>query len=117
MKIIKRIVIIIGVILYANLIIHSSPYKCVCAQKESSLCLIRDDCQYSLLGKELKKITDAHLVHVTGAVSILKKQIFDISKFSFANANVPVYHWQLPRGNIISPRTVYLGMLYSIIQT
>lgn len=101
MGIIKKIIIIIGAILYTSLIIHSLPQEYSCEQKEISLFSSQDNRQCLLSEKELKEITDAHFVRTTGIIPIFKESVFDISKFSFSNVNPTVYHWQLPRGNVI----------------
>lgn len=102
MKTFKQILVIIGAILYVNYII-SSP---VCVEKYTSRDISICSEQHMHRQPTVKRNVTEQIHHIPALVFhfVPKRNdfTFAITNDFYAIVNIPVYHWQLPRGNIIS---------------
>ena len=100
MKIFKRILIIIGIILYANYIIHLPMCVKDYANKDFGIYSTQTMHKHSTLTMStvLKLVSESTLKFY---ISPHKSDfIFDYTNNFYAIINIPVYHWQLARGNL-----------------
>ena len=102
MKTFKQILAIIGIILYVNYII-SSP---VCVEEYTSRDASFCSEQHMHRQPTVKRNVTEQMHHIPVLVFhfVPKRNdfTFAITNNFYAIVNIPVYHWQLPRGNIVS---------------
>lgn len=108
MKKIERLLIVIGVIFFANYIIHlpmcEQDYLC----KSSRVYSAEHMYKCSTLSQNPKEILKTN--DVTENIENPAKANFMFAKVKiiFEIANIPVYHWQLARGNLDVSRFIGL---------
>lgn len=102
MKTFKQILAIIGIILYVNYII-SSP---VCVEEYTNRGTSICSEQHMHRQPTVKRNVTKQMQHIPMLVFYFAPKrndfTFVITNNFYAIVNIPVYHWQLPRGNIIS---------------
>lgn len=102
MKTFKQILAIIGIILYVNYII-SSP---VCVEEYTNRGTRICSEQHMHRQPTVKRNVTKQIQHIPMLVFCFAPKrndfTFAITNNFYAIVNIPVYHWQLPRGNIIS---------------
>lgn len=100
MKIFKQILIIIGIVLYANYIIHLPMCVNDYIQKDSSIYSSQHMGRQSIIKRNAAEQIQHISVFVSFIIPLKKDYIFTITNIFFAIVNIPVYHWQLARGNL-----------------
>lgn len=101
MKMIKRLLIAVGVIFFASYIVHLP----MCNQdylRKSSIRLAEDMCKHSTLNQSIKEVIRTNDIVENTENPVKTNFIFVKVKVIFEIANIPVYHWQLARGNLDS---------------
>lgn len=102
MKTFKQILAIIGIILYVNYII-SSP---VCVEEYTNRGTSICSEQHMHRQPTVKRNVTKQMQHIPMLVFYFAPKrndfTFVITNNFYAIVNIPVYHWQLPRGNIVS---------------
>lgn len=101
MKIFKRILIVIGIVLYANYIIHLPMCVNDYINKDFGIYSSQHMGRQSIIKRNAAEQIQHIPVFISFAIPLRKDYIFAITNIFFAIVNVPIYHWQLPRGNII----------------
>ena len=104
MKIFKRILIIIGTILYANYIIHLPMCVNDYVHKDSGIYSSQHMGRQSVIKRNAAEQMQHIHVFVSFIVPPRKDYVFAITNIFFAIANVPIYYWQLERGNLDASR-------------
>ena len=100
MKIFKRILIVIGIILYANYIIHLPMCVNDYVYKDSDIYSSQHIRRQSIIKRNAAEQMQHIHVFVSFIVPPRKDYVFAITNIFFAIANVPIYYWQLARGNL-----------------
>nr|DAO07719.1 MAG TPA: hypothetical protein [Caudoviricetes sp.] len=99
MRKIERLLIAVGVIFFASYIIHLP----MCNQdylRKSSIRLAEDMCKHSTLSQSIKEVLRTNDIAENIENPVKTNFIFAKVKVIFEIANIPVYHWQLARGNL-----------------
>lgn len=104
MKKIRNILIIIGIILFANYIIHLPMCVKDYANKDSGIYSSQHMGRQSAIKRNAAEQMQHIHVFVSFIIPLRKDYIFSITNIFFAIANVPIYHWQLARGNLDASR-------------
>lgn len=107
MKIFKRIIIVIGIILYANYIIHLPMCVNDYIHKDSGVYSSQHMGRQTIIKRNAAEQIQHISAFVSFAIPLRKDHIFAITNIFFAIVNIPVYHWQLARGNINSDSPFY----------
>lgn len=97
MKIAKRIIILIGIVLFANYIIHLPMCVNDYVHRESGIYSAQHMCRHSTLKRNSAEQIQHIPVLIFSVIPLITHYIFDISKIFFDITHVPVYHWQLAR--------------------
>lgn len=103
MRKIERLLIAVGVIFFASYIVHLP----MCNQdylRKSSIRLEEDMCKHSTLSQSIKEVLRTNDITENIENSSKTNFIFAKVKVIFEIANIPVYHWQLARGNLDASR-------------
>lgn len=108
MKKIRNILIIIGVILFANYIIHLPMCVKDYVHKDSGIYSSQHMGRQSVIKRNASEQMQHIHVFVSFIVPPRKDYVFAITNVFFAIANVPIYHWQLARGNLDVSRLLAL---------
>ena len=99
MRKIERLLIAVGVIFFASYIIHlpmcNQDYLC-----KSYIHLSEDMYKHSTLSQSIKEILRTNDIVENIENSSKANFIFAKVKVIFEITNIPVYHWQLARGNL-----------------
>lgn len=110
MKKIRNILIIIGVILFANYIIHLPMCVEDYANRDSGIYPAQSMCKHSTLTRNAVR----ELMSVPTLKFYISPQkadfIFDFTNIFFAIVNIPVYIWQFARSNINPHVPFYYSM-------
>lgn len=104
MKIFKRILIVTGIILYANYIIHLPMCVKDYVHKDSGIYSSQHMGRQSVIKRNAAEQMQHIHVFVSFIVPPRKDYVFAITNIFFAIANVPIYYWQLARGNLDASR-------------
>ena len=114
MKIFKQILIVIGIILYANYIIHLPMCVNDYVHKDSGIYSSQHVCRHSTIKRNIAEEVQ-HIPALIFFVAPMRKDfIFAITNIFFAIVNIPVYYWQLARCNIDkSSRHIGQRVLYN----
>lgn len=106
MKKIERLLIVIGVIFFANYIIHLPMCEQDYSNKDTGIYSAEYMCRHSTLNQNAKEILKTN--DVTENIENPAKANFMFAKVKiiFEIANIPVYHWQLARGNLDASRFI-----------
>lgn len=99
MRKIERLLIAVGVIFFASYIIHLP----MCNQdylRKSSIRLAEDMYKHSTLSQSIKEVLRTNDIAENIKNPVKTNFIFAKVKVIFEIANIPVYHWQLARGNL-----------------
>nr|DAG66029.1 MAG TPA: hypothetical protein [Bacteriophage sp.] len=112
MRKIERLLIAAGVIFFASYIIHLP----MCNQdylRKGSIRLAEDMCKHSTLSQSIKEVLRTN--DIVENIENLSKTNFIFAKVKviFEIANIPVYHWQLARGNLNASRFIGLVGRYN----
>lgn len=99
MRKIERLLIAVGVIFFASYIIHLSMYNQDYLRK-SSIRLAEDMYKHSTLSQSIKEVLRTNDIAENIENPVKTNFIFAKVKVIFEIANIPVYHWQLARGNL-----------------
>ena len=113
MKIFKRILIIIGIILYANYIIHLPMCVNDYVHKDSGIYSSQHMGRQSVIKRNAAEQMQYIHVFVSFIVPPRKDYVFAITNIFFAIANVPIYYWQLARGNLDASRFIGHNIKYN----
>ena len=100
MKIFKQILIVIGIILYANYIIHQPMSVDDYAHRETGIYSTQHMCRQSTIKRNIAEEVQHIPTFIFFIVPMRKDFIFAITNIFFAIVNAQVYHWQLARSNI-----------------
>lgn len=106
MKIFKRILIVTGIILYANYIIHLPMCVKDYANKDSVIYSSQHMGRQSVIKRNAAEQMQHIHVFVSFIVPPRKDYVFAITNIFFAIANVPIYYWQLARRNLSADATL-----------
>lgn len=106
MRKIKRLLIAVGVILFASYIVHLPMCNQDYLRKGSRIYSEEHMCKYSTLRRNMKEILKTN--DITENIENPAKANFMFAKVKiiFEIANIPVYHWQLARGNLDASRFI-----------
>lgn len=99
MRKIERLLIAAGVIFFASYIIHLP----MCNQdylRKSFIRLAEDMCKHSTLSQSIKEVLRTNDIVEITENPVKTNFIFAKVKAIFEITNIPVYHWQLARGNL-----------------
>ena len=111
MRKIERLLIAVGVIFFASYIIHlpmcNQDYLC-----KSSIHLSEDMYKHSTLSQSIKEVLRTNDIVENIENSSKANFIFAKVKVIFEITNIPVYHWQLARGNLNASRFTPLYWTY-----
>nr|DAM08564.1 MAG TPA: hypothetical protein [Bacteriophage sp.] len=105
MRKIERLLIAVGVIFFTNYIIHLP----ICNQdylRKSSIHLSEDMYKHSALSQSIKEVLRTNDIVENIENSSKANFIFAKVKVIFEITNIPVYHWQLARGNLNASRFI-----------
>lgn len=102
MIMIKRLLIAIGVIFFASYIVHLPIYNQDCLRRGTNIYLAEHMCKHSTLNQSIKEVLRTNDITEALGNPVKSKFIFAKVKVIFEIANIPVYHWQLARGNLDS---------------
>lgn len=105
MKRIEKVLILISVIVFANYIIHLPMCVDDYVHKDSGIYSAQHMCRHSALNKNAKEILKTI---ETIKIPLKANFLFAKVKIIFDIANIPVYHWQLARGNLDASRFIGL---------
>lgn len=105
MKRIEKVLILISVIVFANYIIHLPMCVDDYVHKDSGIYSAQHMCRHSTLTKNAKEILKTI---ETIKIPLKANFLFAKVKIIFDIANIPVYHWQLARGNLDASRFIGL---------
>ncbi len=100
MRKIERLLIVIGVIFFANYIIHLPMCEQDYSNKDTGIYSAEYMCKYSTLNQNAKEILKTNDIIEMIEIPVKPNFIFAKVKTIFEITNIPVYHWQLARGNI-----------------
>ena len=103
MRKIERLLIAAGVIFFASYIIHLP----MCNQdylRKSFIRLAEDMCKHSTLSQSIKEVLRTNDIVEITENPVKTNFIFAKVKAIFEITNIPVYHWQLARGNLDASR-------------
>lgn len=110
MKIIKKIAIIIGVILFANYAVRLPMYNQEdYLSRDFGIYSIEHVCKCSILKQNTKEIFKTNDIVEIREIPVKLNLIFAKVKVIFEIANIPVYYWQLARGNLDASRFIGLA--------
>lgn len=105
MRKIERLLIAVGVIFFVNYVVHLP----MCNQdylRKSSIRLAEDMCKHSTLRQSIKEVLRTNDIAENIENPVKTNFIFAKVKVIFEIANIPVYHWQLARGNLDASRFI-----------
>ena len=108
MRKIERLLIAVGVIFFASYIIHLP----MCNQdylRKSFIRLAEHMCKHSTLSQSIKEVLRTNDIAENIENPVKTNFIFAKVKVIFEIANIPVYHWQLARGNLDASRFIGLA--------
>lgn len=108
MKIIKKIAIIIGIILFVNYAVRLPMYNQDHSSRGFGIYSIEHVYKHSTLKQNVKKILKTNDIAEITENPVKANFIFAKVKVIFEIANIPVYHWQLARGNLDASRFIGL---------
>lgn len=111
MRKIERLLITAGVIFFASYIIHLP----MCNQdylRKSFIRLADDMRKHSTLSQSIKEILRTNDIAENIENPVKTNFIFAKVKVIFEIANIPVYHWQLARGNLDASRFISFYWTY-----
>ena len=111
MRKIERLLIAVGVIFFASYIIHLP----MCNQdylRKSSIRLAEDMCKHSTLNQSIKEVLRTNDIVEITEHPVKTKCIFAKVNVIFEITNIPVYRWQLARGNLNASRFTPLYWTY-----
>lgn len=106
MKIIKKIAIIIGIILFVNYAVRLPMYNQDHSSRGFGIYSIEHVYKHSTLKQNVKKILKTNDIIEAREIPVKSNLIFAKVKVIFKIANIPVYHWQLARGNLDASRFI-----------
>lgn len=112
MRKIERLLIAVGVIFFASYIIHLP----MCNQdylRKSFIRLAEDMCKHSTLSQSIKEVLRTNDIAENIENPVKTNFIFAKVNVIFEIANIPVYHWQLARGNLDASRFIGLAGWYN----
>lgn len=105
MRKIERLLIAVGVIFFASYIIHlpmcNQDYWC-----KSSIRLAEDMYKHPTLSQSIKEVLKTNDIAEIVENPAKANFMFAKVKIIFEIANIPVYHWQLARGNLAASRFI-----------
>lgn len=106
MRKIKKLLIAVGVILFASYIVHLPMCNQDYLRKGSRIYSAEYMYKYSTLSQSMKEVLKTN--DITENIENPAKANFMFAKVKaiFEIANIPVYHWQLARGNIDASRFI-----------
>ena len=109
MRKIKRLLIAVGAIFFASYIVHLPMCNQDYLHKGSRVCSEERMCKYSTLSQNIKEVLKTN--DITENIENPAKTNFMFAKVKiiFEIANIPVYHWQLARGNLDASRFIGLA--------
>ena len=99
MRKIERLLIAVGVIFFVNYVVHLP----MCNQdylRKSSIRLAEDMYKHSTLSQSIKEVLRTNDIAENIENPVKTNFVFAKVKVIFEIANIPVYHWQLARGNL-----------------
>ena len=111
MRKIERLLITAGVIFFASYIIHLP----MCNQdylRKSFIRLADDMCKHSTLSQSTKEVLRTNDIVKNTENPVNTNFIFAKVKVIFEITNIPVYRWQLGRGNLNASRFTPLSWTY-----
>lgn len=108
MKILKNIFILIAVILYANYLIHLPMCVNDYVHKDSSIYSSQHMGRQTIIKRNAAEQIQHIHAFVSFVIPLSKDYIFAITNIFFAIVNIPIYHWQLARGNLDASRFIGL---------
>lgn len=111
MRKIERLLIAVGVIFFASYIVHLP----MCNQdylRKSSIRLEEDMCKHSTLSQSIKEVLRTNDITENIENPVKTNFVFAKVKVIFEIANIPVYHWQLARGNLDASHFIPLYWTY-----
>ena len=108
MRKIKRLLITVGVILFASYIVHLPMCNQDYSNKDTGIYSAEYMCRHSTLTRNVKEVLRTN--DITENIENTAKANFMFAKVKiiFEIANIPVYHWQLARGNLDASRFIGL---------
>lgn len=106
MRKIERLLIAVGVIFFASYIIHLPMCNQDYLSRGSRIYSIEHVCKYSTLSQKMKEILKTNDIAENIENPVKTNFIFAKVKVIFEIANIPVYHWQLARGNLDASRFI-----------
>lgn len=106
MRKIERLLIAVGVIFFVNYVVHLPMYNQDYLSRGSRIYSIEHVCKYSTLSQKMKEILRTNDIAENIENSSKTNFIFAKVKVIFEIANIPVYHWQLARGNLDTSRFI-----------
>lgn len=112
MRKIERLLIAVGIIFFASYIIHLP----MCNQdylRKSSIRLAEDMCKHSTLNQSIKEVLKTNDIVENTENPVKTNFIFAKVKVIFEITNIPVYHWQLARGNLNASRFIGHNIKYN----
>lgn len=112
MRKIERLLIAVGVIFFASYIIHLP----MCNQdylRKSFIRLADDMCKHSTLSQSIKEILRTNDIVEITENPVKTNFIFVKVKVIFEITNIPVYRWQLARGNLDAFRFIGHNIKYN----
>lgn len=107
MKVIKRFLIIIAIVFLANYIVNIQTDEQNYAYKNPEFCPAQNLRQYSILKHGKKEVLRANDIIEMVQIPLKTNFAFAKVKVIFVLTKVPVFHWQLARGNINSDSPFY----------
>ncbi len=106
MKMIEKLLVAVGVIFFASYIVHLPIYNQDCLRRGTNIYSAEHMCKHPTLSQRIKEILKTNDITENIENPVKSKFIFAKVKVIFEIANIPVYHWQLARGNLNAFRLI-----------
>lgn len=106
MKRVKKVLILISVIVFVNYIIHLPMCVDDYVHKDSDIYSAQHMCRHSTLTRNAKGILKTDGIIETIKIPLKANFLFAKVKIIFDITHIPVYHWQLARGNLNASRLI-----------
>lgn len=113
MKMIKRLLIAVGIIFFASYIVRFPIYNQDCLRKGADIYSTEHMCKHPTLNQNMKEILKTNDIAENIENPVKSSFIFAKVKVIFEITNIPVYQWQLARGNLNASHFIGLDGWYN----
>lgn len=106
MRKIKKLLIAVGVILFASYIVHLPMCNQDYLRRGTDIYSAERMCKYSTLSQSIKEVLKTNDIAENTENPVKVNFMFAKVKIIFEITNIPVYRWQLARGNLAASRFI-----------